>query len=98
MVELDEVQETPIDTNEMPSQEPQPIVTQSPRRSDRTRNIPERYESLISESNDVLLIEDEEPTDYEEVLKSSERDSWLGTMKSKMDSMCKPSLELGAPT
>ena len=35
----------------------------------------------------MLLIDDEEPTDYEDVLNSSERDKWLDAMKSEMDSM-----------
>lgn len=98
VVELDEVQDTPIDIEEIPGQIPQPtthsdepsvepFVTPHPRRSGRTRNIPERYGFLISESNDVSLIDDEEPIDYEDVLKSSERDKWLDAMKSEMDSM-----------
>ncbi|KAJ8756303.1 hypothetical protein K2173_025115 [Erythroxylum novogranatense] len=42
---------------------------------------------FVNEQNDVLLIEDNEPTTYEEVLKSSESDKWLQAMKSEMDSM-----------
>ena len=87
MVELDEVQDTIINTNEFPSQEPQPIMTQPPHRSGRTYNIPERCGSLVRESNDVLLIEDEEPTDYEEALISSKKEKWFTAMKLKMDSM-----------
>ena len=54
-------------------------MTQPPRRSGRTRSIPERYGSLVRKSNDVLLIEDEEPidykpTDYKEALNSLEKD------------------------
>ena len=49
-------------------------MTQLPRRSSRTRNIPKRYGSLVRELNDMLLIKDEEPTDYKEVLNSSEKD------------------------
>ncbi|KAJ8755827.1 hypothetical protein K2173_024372 [Erythroxylum novogranatense] len=42
---------------------------------------------FVNEQNDVLLIEDNEPTTYEEVLKSSESEKWLHAMKSEMDSM-----------
>ena len=57
------------------------------RRTSRIRSIPERYGFLISEQKDVLLIENDEPTTYEESLNSSESDQWLNAMKSEMDSM-----------
>ncbi|KAJ8766289.1 hypothetical protein K2173_022348 [Erythroxylum novogranatense] len=41
----------------------------------------------MNEQNDVLLIEDNEPTTYEDVLKTSESEKWLHAMKSEMDSM-----------
>ena len=56
-------------------------------RSSRIHTVPKRCEFLISEQNDTLLIEDDEPTTYEEYLNSSESDKWLIAMKSKMDSM-----------
>ena len=36
---------------------------------------------------DVLLIEDDEPTTYDESLNSLESDKWLGAMKSEIDSI-----------
>ena len=42
---------------------------------------------LIKEHNDIFLIEDDEPTTYEEYLNSSKYDKWLIAMKSEMDSM-----------
>ena len=51
------------------------------------RSVPKRYAFLISEQNDVLLVENDEPTTYEESLNSSESDQWLTAMKSEMDSM-----------
>lgn len=39
------------------------------------------------EYNDIQVLENDEPTCYEEVLKSSESDKWLKAMKSEMDSM-----------
>ena len=56
-------------------------------RTSRIRSVPERYGFLISEQKDVLLIENDEPTTYEESLNSSESDQWLNAMKSEMDSM-----------
>ena len=42
--------------------------------SSRIYIVPERYGFLINEQNDVLLLEDDEPTIYEEYLNSSESD------------------------
>ena len=61
--------------------------TQVFRRTSRIRSVPERYRFLISEQNDVLLIENDEPTTYEESLNSSESDQWLNAMKSEMYSL-----------
>ena len=57
------------------------------RRSSRIRHVPERYGFLITEHNDVLLIEDHEPRTYDEALNSSDSEKWLTAMKSEMDSM-----------
>ena len=56
-------------------------------RSSRIHTVPKRYEFLINEQNDILLIEDDKRTTYEEYLNSSKSDKWLISMKSKMDSM-----------
>ena len=64
-----------------------PSRAQVLRRSSRIHTIPERYEFLISEHNDVLHVEDDDLDTYEEYLKSSESDKWLIAMKLKMDSM-----------
>ena len=50
--------------------------------SSRIHIVIERYGFLINEQNDILLIEDYEPTTYEEYLNSSEFDKWLIAMKS----------------
>ena len=47
----------------------------------------EKYGFLISKQKDVLLIEDDEPTTYDESLNSSKSDKWLEAMKSEIDSM-----------
>ena len=61
--------------------------TQMFRRTSRIHSVLARYGFLISKQNDVLLIENDEPTTYEESLNNSESDQWLKAMKSKMDSM-----------
>ena len=61
--------------------------TQVFRKASRIRSIPERYGFLISEQKNVLLIENDELTTYEESLNSSESDQWLKAMKSEMNSM-----------
>ena len=57
------------------------------RRTSRIRSVLERYGFLISEQKDVLLIENDESTTYEESLNSSEFVQWLNAKKSEMDSM-----------
>ena len=39
-------------------------VPQCPRRSDRTHQIPVRYGFLIIDDNDVLIVDQSEPTSY----------------------------------
>ena len=57
------------------------------RRLSRIQTVLERYRFLINEQNDIFLLEDVEPTTYEEYLNSSKTDKWLIAMKSEMDSM-----------
>ena len=63
------------------------IETQTLRRSIRVWTIQERYRFLVDQDNDVTMIEDNEPTSYDEVLKSSESELWLKAIKSEMESM-----------
>ena len=56
-------------------------------RISRMHSVPERHGFLISEQKELLLIENDEPTTYEESLNSLESDQWLSAMKSEMDSM-----------
>ena len=95
-VELSEAQVALIDASHLI--EPEAIIhddelivdsskTQVFRRTSRIRSVLERYGFLISEQKDVLLIENNEPTTYEESLNSSKSDQWIKAMKSEMDSM-----------
>ena len=61
--------------------------TQVLRRSYRTRHEPERYGFLITDSCDVLLMDQNEPTTYQEAVLSSDSEKWHDAMKSEMQSM-----------
>ena len=95
-VELGEVQDALIGASNL--FEPKAIIhddeltsdsskTQVLRRTSRIRTVPKRYGFLITKQKDVLLIENDESTNCEESLDSSESDKWLIAMKSEMDSM-----------
>ena len=59
-------------------------VTTEPRRSTRVRFAPEWYGNPILE---VMLLDHDEPTNYEEAMMSPDSTKWLEAMKSKMGSM-----------
>ena len=95
-VELDENRSDTVPGNESTTEHeqtirdesvPQPSYTQGPRRSERVRTIPERYGYLISPHVDINLIEDNEPTTYEEAIQDIDSALWQEAMKSEMDSM-----------
>ena len=60
-------------------------VTTEPRRSTRVRSAPEWYGNPVLE---VLLLDHDEPTNYEEAMVSPVSTKWLEAMKSEMGSMC----------
>ena len=59
-------------------------VTTEPHRSTRVRSSPEWYGNPILE---VMLLEHDEPTNYEEAMMSPDFAKWLKAMKSEMGSM-----------
>ena len=59
-------------------------VTTEPRRSTRVRSAPEWYGNPVLE---VMLLDHDEPTNYEEVMISLDSAKWLEAMKSEMGSM-----------
>ena len=59
-------------------------VTTKPRRSTRVRSAPEWYGNPILE---VMLLDQGEPTNYEEAMISPDSAKWLEAMKSEMGSM-----------
>ncbi|XP_010227146.2 uncharacterized protein LOC104581371, partial [Brachypodium distachyon] len=54
------------------------------RRSTRTRNTPEWYNVRVM---NVMLLDNDEPANYEEAMMSPDSEKWLEAMKSKMGSM-----------
>ena len=59
-------------------------VTTEPRRSTRVRSAPEWYGNPILE---VMLLDHDEPMNYEESMMSPDSAKWLQAMKSQMGSM-----------
>ena len=56
-------------------------VTTEPRRSTRVRSAPEWYGNLVLE---VMLLDHDEPTNYEEAMMSPDSAKWLEVMKFEM--------------
>ena len=59
-------------------------VTTEPRRSTRVRSAPQWYGNPVLE---VMLLDHDEPTNYEEAMMSPDSAKWLEAMKSEMGSM-----------
>ena len=59
-------------------------VGTEPRRSTRVRSAPEWYGNPVLE---VMLLDHDEPTNYEEAMVSPDSAKWLEAMKSEMGSM-----------
>ena len=59
-------------------------ATTEPRRSTRVRSAPEWYGNPVLE---VMLLDHDEPTNYEEAMMSPDSAKWLEAMKSEMGSM-----------
>ena len=62
--------------------------TQVVRRSSRARHEPERYYGfLLTQDDDVMLIDNDEPLTYQDAMNSPDSERWLEAMKSEMESM-----------
>ena len=59
-------------------------VTTKPRRSSRVRSAPDWYGNPVLE---VMLLDHDEPMNYEEVTMSPDSDRWLEAMKSEIGFM-----------
>ena len=100
--EIQEPHDSTADIEMEPEQAPQNVVepvpqvvveqslaqeTQPLRRSLRTRHEPQRYGFLVTQDGDVMLMEQDEPTTYQEAINSPDSEKWHEAMKSEMDSM-----------
>ncbi|KAK8564850.1 hypothetical protein V6N12_058430 [Hibiscus sabdariffa] len=56
-------------------------------RSTRERHEPERYGFLVTTHGDVILVDQDEPKNYQEAVSSPDSKKWLDAMRSEMDSM-----------
>ncbi|KAK8625707.1 hypothetical protein V6N13_056868 [Hibiscus sabdariffa] len=78
-----EVEETPQIVEENSTDlEAQPL-----RRSTRERHEPERYGFLVTTHGDIILVDQDEPKTYQEVVSSLDSEKGLEAMRSEMDSM-----------
>ena len=59
-------------------------VTTKPRRSSKVQSAPEWYGNPVLE---VMLLDHDEPTNYEEAMMSPDSAKWLEAMKSEIGSM-----------
>nr|ABG22008.1 retrotransposon protein, putative, Ty1-copia subclass [Oryza sativa Japonica Group] len=102
MVRLEEIQETPknASTSTQPQQDEQDVVQQveqvvvepvveapASRRSERIWRTPARYALLTTGQRDILLLDNDKPTTYEEAMVGPDSKKWLGAMKSEIESM-----------
>ncbi|KAK8554259.1 hypothetical protein V6N12_031225 [Hibiscus sabdariffa] len=92
-IELKEVQQQQVHEPEV-EETPQVVEgnstdleTQPLRRSTRERHEPERYGFLVTTHGDIILVDQDEPKTYQEVVSSPDSEKWLEAMKYEMDSM-----------
>ena len=75
-------------------QETSDQVTTEPRRPTRVCYAPEWYGNLVLE---VMLLDHDEPMNYEEAMMSPDSAKWLEAMKSEMGSMYENKVWIGKP-
>ncbi|KAG8497104.1 hypothetical protein CXB51_008305 [Gossypium anomalum] len=84
------VARTEIEQQQIPQQIKEQVTaieTQPPCRSLRECHAPERYGFLITTHGDILLIDQDEPSTYQEAVASPDSEKWLEAMRSEIDSM-----------
>ena len=92
-ISLEEIQDPqndiqpPMDTQIQQAVVDTTLPAQVLRRSDRIRHEPERYGFLVTDDHDVLLVDQNEPTTYQEAMSDPDSEKWLDAMKSEMQSM-----------
>ena len=89
-VQLEEVREPqdniklPVDTHSQQTIVDTLPIAQNSSRSIRIRHEPERYEFLVTDNHDVLLVDQNEPNTYQEVMLDPDSEKWLESMKSEI--------------
>ncbi|KAL4388403.1 hypothetical protein GQ457_09G021430 [Hibiscus cannabinus] len=92
-IELEEVQKQQVNepeveqTSQLVEENPTDLETQPLRRSTRELHEIERYGFLVTTHGDVILVDQDEPKNYQEVVSSPDSEKWLEAMRSEMDSM-----------
>ena len=92
-VQLEEVREPQdniellVDTHSQQTILYTPPIAQNLCRSDRIRHEPKSYGFLVTDNHDVLLVDQNEPTTYQEAMLDPDSEKWLEAMKSKIQSM-----------
>ena len=74
----------PAPTREEVNDDDHDQVTTELRRSTRTRFAPEWYGNPVLE---IMLLDNDKPTNYEEAMAGPDSDKWLEAMKSEIGSM-----------
>ena len=62
-------------------------ISDGPRRSERTSRPPVRYEYLVSNDGDLVVMDSDDPTTFREAMDGPDSDKWLGAMKEEMQFM-----------
>jgi hypothetical protein len=66
----------------------QPVVEAPPlRRSERARHATDRLSLVIPGQHDILLLDNDEPSNCMEAMMGPKSEIWLGAMRSKMECM-----------
>ena len=92
-VQLEEVREPqdnielPVDTHSQQTIVNTPPIAQNLHRSGKIRHESERYEFLMTDNHDVLLVDQNEPTTYQEAMLEPDLEKWLEAMKFEIQSM-----------
>ena len=75
-----------IDKDSQEVMKPKPSAQKS-RTSGRICHEPERYRFLITKDQSIVLVDQDEPTTYHEVIKSPNSAKWLSVMEAEMQPM-----------
>ncbi|KAK9018636.1 hypothetical protein V6N11_001606 [Hibiscus sabdariffa] len=92
-IELEEVRQRKViepeveQTSQVVEENSTNLETQPLRRSTRERHEPKRYGFLVTTHGNVILVDQDEPKTYQQVVSSPDLEKWLEAMTSEMDSM-----------